>query len=409
MQKTPFTCSCTENFPLIQISSILSVNFTSLWHKCQRVFWWTSCTSARHAGSFDCLMTSLVLIAMENGRGHCAYWQSYKVPNQTHRGIKRNWKMHAIKQIKVCAEYRDMLLRPRLDLSGTLHGLRPSGSWQTSLGLGNTSRYSAQILICIFQSRRWIQTGVTVLKRSIRVKIGIFCPVWPWNLTDDLEKQQGASILCWFKRCASFYSHQWIQTGVTVWKRPIWVKIDDFFLSRVTLKFVKWPSKITGHLFCATSSFLHHFVAIGEFKLELQSGNARFGPKSTMFWAVWPGNLTDDLRKNNKAPPLSLQHQALCVISWQSTHDHTGMQTAWSHRPETAIIRFWPLRRWPLASDLDLLYEHHLSLVMTMTEYFMIIRWWEHSEKGVTDGQTDGRTQPFIELLGRSWKIQRGT
>ena len=60
--------------------------------------------------------------------------------------------MYAIKQIKICAEYRDMLPRPRLDLSGT-PGLRPiglsPGSWQTSLGLGSMSRYSAQILICI--------------------------------------------------------------------------------------------------------------------------------------------------------------------------------------------------------------------------------------------------------------------
>ena len=33
--------------------------------------------------------------------------------------------------------------------------------------------------------------------------------------------------------------------------------------------------KTIGHLFYATSSFVHHFVAIGEFKLELQSGNAQ--------------------------------------------------------------------------------------------------------------------------------------
>ena len=107
---------------------------------------------ARHAGTFDCLMTSLILITMDNGRGHCAHWQSCKVPNQTHRGMKKIRKMYAIKQIKICAEYRDMLLRPRLDLSGT-PGLRPiglsPGSWQTSLGLGSMSRYSAQSLICI--------------------------------------------------------------------------------------------------------------------------------------------------------------------------------------------------------------------------------------------------------------------
>ena len=61
-------------------------------------------------------------------------------------------KMCAIKQIKICAEYQDMLPLPWLDLSGTpgLHpfGLSP-GSWQTRLGLGSMSQYSAQILICI--------------------------------------------------------------------------------------------------------------------------------------------------------------------------------------------------------------------------------------------------------------------
>ena len=75
-----------------------------------------------------------------------------QVPNQTHRGMKIKRKMYAIKQIKICAEYRDMLPRPRLDLSGTPGlrsiGLSP-GSWQTSLGLGSMSQYSAQILICI--------------------------------------------------------------------------------------------------------------------------------------------------------------------------------------------------------------------------------------------------------------------
>ena len=52
-----------------------------------------------------------------------------------------------------------------------------------------------------------------------------------------------------------------------------------------------------GHLFYATSSFVHHFVAIGEFKLELQSGNAQSRSNSTIFRAVWPWNLKDDLEK----------------------------------------------------------------------------------------------------------------
>ena len=46
------------------------------------------------------------------------------------------------------------------------------------------------------------------------------------------------------------------------------------FLSRVILKFDRWPWQKIGPLFNATSNVVHHFIAIGEFKLELQSGNA---------------------------------------------------------------------------------------------------------------------------------------
>ena len=105
---------------------------------------------------------------------------------------------------------------------------------------------------------------------------------WWFFVPRDLEiwwmtlKNNRASLLYYIKLCASFQSHGRIQTGVTVRKRPIWVKIDDFY-NRATLRFDRWPWKTIGHLFYATSSFVHHFVPIGEFKLELQSGNAQFG------------------------------------------------------------------------------------------------------------------------------------
>ena len=79
-------------------------------------------------------------------------------------------------------------------------------------------------------------------------------------------------------------------------KRPIWVKIGDV-LSRVTLKFDGWPWKTIGHLSFAVSSFVQHFIAICEFKLELLSGIAQFGSNLTILRAVWPWNLTDDLEK----------------------------------------------------------------------------------------------------------------
>ena len=54
-------------------------------------------------------------------------------------------------------------------------------------------------------------------------------------------KNNTAPLLCYFKLCALFGSHWLIQTGVTVRKRPIWVKINDFFFSHVNLKLDGWP------------------------------------------------------------------------------------------------------------------------------------------------------------------------
>ena len=84
-------------------------------------------------------------------------------------------------------------------------------------------------------------------------------------------------------------------------------------LSRVTLKFVGGPWKTVGHLFYATLSFLHHFKAIGEFRPDLQSGNAQFGSKSGIFCPVWPWN--------NRAPLPS------CLKLCASFHSHRWVQT----------------------------------------------------------------------------------
>ena len=63
-------------------------------------------------------------------------------------------------------------------------------------------------------------------------KLAICCPVWPWNSTDGIDKT-------------------------------------------------------IGHIFYATSSFLHHFVATGEFKVELHVVWERpIGSNSTFFCRV---------------------------------------------------------------------------------------------------------------------------
>ena len=155
------------------------------------------------------------------------------------------------------------------------------------------------------------------------------CDLEIWCMT---SKNNRAPLLCYFKLYVSFRSHLWIQAGVTVRKRPIWVKIDDFF-SRVTLQFDAWPWKTIGHLFYATSSFVHHFVAIGEFKLELQSGNSQSGSNSAIFRAVWPWNWRMTL-KNNRAP---LQCYFKLCASFRS---HLCIQTGVTVRKRPIWVKF---------------------------------------------------------------------
>ena len=122
---------------------------------------------------------------------------------------------------------------------------------------------------------------------------------------------------------------------------------STIFFSRVTLKFDGWPSKTIGHLFYATSSFVQHSVAIGEFKLQLQSGNAQSGSKSTFFvpcdLEIWRMTL-----KNNRAPLLSI------IKLYASFHHHMWIQTgvtvrkrlSWVVISVTLIFDLWP---WPFA------------------------------------------------------------
>ena len=129
-------------------------------------------------------------------------------------------------------------------------------------------------------------------------------------------------------------------TKVTVRKRPIRVKIRNLW-SRVTLKFDGWPWKTIEHSFHATSSFVHHFTTIDEFKLELQTGNAQFGSKSAIFGPVWPRSLMNDLEKQQSTSSMLLQ--ALCIMSQPSVNlnwDTVRKCSNW----DKLFLPLWP---WP--------------------------------------------------------------
>ena len=125
--------------------------------------------------------------------------------------------------------------------------------------------------LCIISSQsvnsNWSYSPETLnLGQHWRYFVPYFVPcdlkIW-WMTLKNIR----APLQCYIKLCASFQSHGWIKTGVTVRKQQIWVKISNF-LSHVTLKFDWSPWKTIGHCFFPTSSFVHHFIAIGRIKLE---------------------------------------------------------------------------------------------------------------------------------------------
>ena len=133
----------------------------------------------------------------------------------------------------------------------------------------------------------WSQTWVTVRKRSIQVKIGDFLSRvtlkidgWPWKTIGHLFFTT-SSFLHRIKFIGKIKLE--LQSGNAQFRSKLAI-----FLSRMTLIIDSWPWKTIGRLFCATSSFVHHFKWIGEFKFELQSGNAQFGSKLAIFCPAWP-------------------------------------------------------------------------------------------------------------------------
>ena len=165
------------------------------------------------------------------------------------------------------------------------------------------------------------------------------CDLEIWQMT---LKNNRAPLLCYFKLCASFH-----------------IAIGEFKLElqsgnaqfgwKSTIFLAMWPWNLTDHLektirhlILTTSNFVHHFIAIDQFKLELQSGNTKFGSKSAIFCPVWPWNVMDDLEKQLATSPMP--HEALCTISSPYVNSNQ------SYSPKTAKLGFdlCDLDHWPL-------------------------------------------------------------
>ena len=127
----------------------------------------------------------------------------------------------------------------------------------------------------------------------------------------------------------------------------------------------------------------------------LVNSNLSYSPETPNLGQIWRFLAPCDLEiwrmtlKNNRAPLLSN------IKLYVKFHHHMWIQTgvtvrkrsSWVVTSVTLTFDLWP---WLFAWTLP------WSMVIT-PENFMMIRWWEHSQKGVTDGQTDRQTDRRTE------------
>ena len=195
-------------------------------------------------------------------------------------------------------------------------------------------------------------------------------------------KNNRAPLLCYVKLCASNQIvHQIGEFELTLQSENAQFKSKSaIFWSRVTLQFDVWPWKTIGHLFYVASNFVHHFIAISEFWLELQSGNAQFGSKSMFFVScdlkIWWMTL-----KNKRAHHL-LSNIKLCA-SFHHHHMWIATGVSWVLTSATFTFDLWP---WPFV------WTSLRSLVITPK----ISRWYDDANTVKRVWQTERRTELTI-------------
>ena len=135
----------------------------------------------------------------------------------------------------------------------------------------------------------------------------IFCPVWPWNLTDVPGKQYGT--------------------------------YHDLLQAQCIISYAD-----------SISSYSPETPNVGH--------NRSFCPQ-------WPRNLTDDLEKNTAT--FSIPLQAMCIISEPSVNSNWSYVP---ENPILGLNLLWSLWPWPLTTDRDFFaMTLRLSMVITPNNF----------------------------------------
>ena len=157
----------------------------------------------------------------------------------------------------------------------------------------------------------------------------------------------------------------------------------------MTSKLVSIP--ITGYLFFATWSFVHYFIIICVFKLELLSRHSEIGIK----W-IFLAHVTlkfDRLKWQSIAQlfhaPSSFVHHIIAICGFKLALQPVNSQIG-AKFVLTSVTS-------PLTSCLEPLHGYHLYPRKTILNMPWWYDWWTTVQKGLTDGETDGWTGPFVE------------
>ena len=172
------------------------------------------------------------------------------------------------------------------------------------LGCQKFKQYLHIFQIRVNKANRSDLIGITGLMIFLKLDWNRWFLVCPSNLMDNM-----APLPCYGKLCALFLSHQWIQTGFAVQKRPMWqlFVLCDLEIWWITLKNNRapllWHCKL-----CAS------FCSNVWIQRELQSGNIQIGAK----FVLTTVNLTFDLNWPwpfawTSFPPMVITHEILTM------------------------------------------------------------------------------------------------
>ena len=161
---------------------------------------------------------------------------------------------------------------------------------------------------------------------------------WPWKTTRNVFY---APQNCPF--CSSLFG---LKLGLSKNSQKLWS--NELFFTGVSFELDKWPWRTIGYLLYTPRSFVHHFIATCELKLELSSRNAEIVAKLAVFGSrgleIWRMTLKTVGHLFHVNRSFVHHFTAICEF-WK-----------WSYLPENLksgqIGYFWPAWYRNFADDL---------------------------------------------------------